>query len=97
MDGVVPLQERRKRNDMLSILCEKKRRYFYNQHLGQTRPVLLEKGKKPGFLTGFTDNYVKVEVELEETWINHVVDMDLTEITSEGAVKAKLPFGAFVE
>ncbi|MEL7378455.1 MAG: radical SAM protein, partial [Bacteroidota bacterium] len=36
MDGVVPLQERRKRNDMLSILSEKKRRYFYNQHLGQT-------------------------------------------------------------
>ncbi|MEO0787208.1 MAG: tRNA (N(6)-L-threonylcarbamoyladenosine(37)-C(2))-methylthiotransferase MtaB [Bacteroidota bacterium] len=96
MDGVVPLQERRKRNDMLSILSEKKRRYFYNQHLGETRPVLLEKGKKPGFLTGFTDNYVKIEVELEETWINHVVDMDLTEITAEGVVKAKLPVNAIL-
>ncbi|MEL6392969.1 MAG: radical SAM protein, partial [Bacteroidota bacterium] len=96
MDGVVPLQERRKRNDMLSILSEKKRRCFYNQHLGQMRPVLLEKGKNPGFLTGFTDNYVKVEVELEDTWINHVVDMDLTEITAEGVVKAKLPVRAIL-
>ena len=29
MDGVVPVEERRRRNDMLSILSEKKKRHFY--------------------------------------------------------------------
>ena len=90
MPNPVPMQERRRRNEMLSILSEKKRRYFYEQQLGQSRPVLLEKSKVEGRLSGFTDNYVKVDAGLEESWVNHVVEMQLEELNPEGQVQAKL-------
>ncbi len=84
------MQERRRRNQMLNILSEKKKRSFYESQLGNTRNVLLEKGKKSGRLTGFTDNYIKIDVALEATWINHVVPMKLHTINEDGLVNADL-------
>jgi threonylcarbamoyladenosine tRNA methylthiotransferase MtaB len=37
LNGIVPIKERRKRSKMLRILSEKKRRYFYEEHLGTTQ------------------------------------------------------------
>jgi len=72
MEGVVPVEERRRRNQMLTILSEKKRRAFYEAHRGQERPVLFEKHHEPGFLSGFTDNYIKIERPYEEGLINQI-------------------------
>lgn len=89
MDGVVPLAERKRRNKMLSILSDKKKRAFYEQHLGQVRPVLLERGKEPAVLTGFTDNYIKVSFGAEEAWVNHLVELRLDKlITNRLALSA---------
>ncbi|MGB3798491.1 MAG: tRNA (N(6)-L-threonylcarbamoyladenosine(37)-C(2))-methylthiotransferase MtaB, partial [Lewinella sp.] len=77
MDGAVPLPERRRRNKMLNILSEKKRRAFYERHRGDIRPVLLEKGREEGVLHGFTDNYIKVEFPAEDSWVNHLVELEL--------------------
>ena len=90
MAGAVPLATRKKRNKMLGILSEKKLRAHYERHLGQTRPVLLEKSKVEGVLHGFTDNYVKVAFPADEAWVNHLVDMTLTDISPDGLVKAVL-------
>lgn len=86
MPGPVPMGERRRRNQMLSILSEKKRRHFYEQHLGQTRPVLFEKSKTPGMMSGFTDNYVKVEAPLQVEWLNQTHMASLQEINDKGLV-----------
>ncbi|PSR13871.1 MAG: tRNA (N(6)-L-threonylcarbamoyladenosine(37)-C(2))-methylthiotransferase MtaB, partial [Bacteroidetes bacterium] len=93
MPDPVPMAERRRRNEMLAILSEKKKRAFYEQQLGQTRPVLFEKSKKKGTVTGFTDNYVKIEALLEESWINHVVPVHLAAINSEGVVDSAVAVG----
>jgi len=90
MEGVVPMHERRRRNDMLAILSEKKRRHFYEQYLGQTRPVLFEHSKTPGRVSGFTDNYIKIEAELEEVWINHVAPLSLQSLSPDGLVLGQL-------
>lgn len=90
MEGVVPMHERRRRNDMLAILSEKKRRHFYEQYLGQTRPVLFEHSKAPGRVSGFTDNYIKIEAELEEVWINHVAPLSLQSLSPDGLVLGQL-------
>lgn len=90
MSGKVPMQERRRRNEMFKILSEKKRRHFYQQHLSETRPVLIEKSKKEGFVTGFTDNYIKIEAPLDEVWIKHVVEMKLDHINEDGLVEVEL-------
>lgn len=90
MDGGVPLAERKRRNKMLGILSEKKKRAHYERHLGEVRPVLLEKSKTDGLLQGFTDNYVRVAFAAEDSWVNHLVEMRLGEIGEDGLVGAEV-------
>jgi threonylcarbamoyladenosine tRNA methylthiotransferase MtaB len=90
MDGVVPMQERKRRNKMLGILSEKKKRAHQERYLGETRPVLLEKSKTEGILHGFTDNYVKVRFAAEDSWVNHLVEMKLESVNDEGLVTVEV-------
>ena len=80
MGGVVPINVRRDRNEMLRILSEKKRRNFYQEYLGTTRPVLFEAKVVDNKLFGFTDNYIKVAVDFNEHLSNSVVNVELNEI-----------------
>lgn len=89
MEGKVPMEERRKRNKMLTILSEKKKRAFYERHLGETRPVLFEVHKDKNLVSGFTDNYVKIEMPYEEGLLNTVEKVELISITPEGNMESK--------
>ena len=53
---------RAERSKQLQILSINKRRTFYESCLGQVRTVLFETWDN-GILEGFTDNYIRVEVE----------------------------------
>lgn len=86
MDGVVPVEERRRRNQMLTMLSEKKRRYFYEQHLGQKRTVLFENHTESGWMSGFTDNYVKIIAPYQAELINEMAPVTLQSINEEGLV-----------
>jgi threonylcarbamoyladenosine tRNA methylthiotransferase MtaB len=87
---VVPVHIRKKRNKMLRILSAKKLHYFYEQHLGQTRPVLFEADKTETFMTGFTDNYIKVKTPFNASLVNQMRDVTLEQIDADGNVLAKL-------
>lgn len=86
MEGVVPMEERRRRNRMLRILSEKKKRAFYAKHLGQTRPVLFEESKKEGMMTGFTDNYIKVECGYSAEKTNTIQESNLQTLSEDMVV-----------
>ena len=88
MGGAVPVEERRRRNDMLTILSRKKRREFYEQHIGQVREVLFEHSRTPGFMSGFTDNYIKIETALQPEWINQVLPVRLGAFSQEDVLEA---------
>ncbi len=90
MPGIIPLEERRERNEMLRILSEKKRRLFYEQHIGQTRRVLFEKSKEEGQMSGFTDNYIKIQTPLIPELINTLAFVKLLEINEKGNVEILL-------
>ncbi|MCB0375704.1 MAG: tRNA (N(6)-L-threonylcarbamoyladenosine(37)-C(2))-methylthiotransferase MtaB, partial [Sinomicrobium sp.] len=90
MEGVVPVAERRQRNEMLQILSEKKRRYFYEQHLEKKRQVLFEQSKESGRMSGFTDNYIRVDLPLDESLLNEIAPVFLDQIDESGLVRAKL-------
>jgi threonylcarbamoyladenosine tRNA methylthiotransferase MtaB len=93
MEGVVPMHVRRERNEMLRILSEKKRRHFYSQYLGQIREVLFENHKNTSLLTGFTDNYIKIEVEKTENTegvVNWILPVELHNFNNEGDVISTL-------
>jgi len=86
LPNVVPVAIRKKRNKMLRILSAKKLRYFYEQHLGQTRTVLFESDNKDGFMHGFTDNYVKVKTPYNPDFINQLKKVELKELDADGSV-----------
>jgi threonylcarbamoyladenosine tRNA methylthiotransferase MtaB len=82
MEGSVPIEVRRERNKILTNLSLKKQKAFYDRFVGETRKVLVEKSKDPSLLTGFTDNYLKVEMPFEPGLRNHLVDVELNEVNA---------------
>jgi threonylcarbamoyladenosine tRNA methylthiotransferase MtaB len=76
----VPVHERKERTQRLIALSGRKHRLFYESQLGKTRPVLFEHEKKGGRMFGWTDNYVRVEVPLNDAFINKVVDVRLDKV-----------------
>lgn len=90
MEGVIPIAERRRRNQMLNILSEKKRRYFYEQHLKEKRQVLFEESKTDGRMSGFTDNYIRVDLPLETNLLNKIATVSLATVGEEGLMQAQL-------
>lgn len=92
MSDAVPMHVRRERNEMLRILSQKKRRAFYEQHLGSTQDVLVEQDKA-GNLTGFTANYVKVNLPNDESLLHTIVPVTLMSIDDNGNVNAEVLVG----
>lgn len=90
MPEVVPMEERKRRNHILTGLSEKKRRAFYEKAIGQTRPVLFEQSSRPGFMSGFTDNYIKVEAPIQDSLINCVIPCTLTNIGADGTMQIRI-------
>lgn len=90
MTAPVSMQDRRRRNEMLRILSEKKRRYFYDQHMGQKRSVLLETNKIGEQMVGFTDNYIKVALDYDENLVNTVARVKLEKWGIEDAIEGRL-------
>lgn len=90
MEDVVPVPVRKERNKRLRNLSRKKKMQFYADHIGAVREVLLEEDKKDGFLSGFTDNYIRVRIPADGKHVNEIVEVKLEEITSKGKMKATL-------
>lgn len=86
MDGRVPNGKRSERNRMLTILSEKKRRAFYEKHLGEVRTVLFEHEQHDAFMYGFTDNYIKVKAKYDPLLTNELHRVRLLEIDADGTV-----------
>lgn len=87
MKDVVPVKVRGERTTMLRSLSEKKKRFFYEQHLNSTREVLFEAEEKGGKMSGFTDNYVKVTTDYDPLLVNTLVPVTLKLINDEFLVE----------
>ncbi len=90
LGNVVPMKERNKRSKMLRTLSEKKRRFFYEQHVGKRMTVLFEKDVEGGKIHGFTDNYIRVAVDFSSELINQLKEVILTEVGANGIMKGEL-------
>ncbi len=90
LEGAVPHEVREERNRALSILSEKKRRAFYEKHVGQTVAIIPEGDNKNGFMHGFSDNYLKVAIPHDVQLVNKLVDVELTGFTGKGYLLGKV-------
>lgn len=80
-------EEKHERSRQVLEISDRKLHTFYNTHARETRPVLLEHGSAGGVLHGFTDNYIRVEVDKPAQGLledNTVRDVRLGEWNAEG-------------
>ena len=61
----VDFQERKRRNNILRILSEKKRREFYVKMGDTEQDVLFEDANHDGLMLGFTSNYIRVQSKFD--------------------------------
>jgi threonylcarbamoyladenosine tRNA methylthiotransferase MtaB len=82
--GKVSPDERKRRTQMYINLSEKKLRAFYEKHLGTEQQVLFESQKNGKVMSGFTENYIKVECPLVPERINEVSRVKLESVLPNG-------------
>lgn len=87
---VIPVEERKQRTQRLIALSDRKTEYFYQQNLGTIHQVLFEEQRNKRTLTGFTDNYVKVEIGYCEGLENHIVPVRLESLLPNGNVGGRV-------
>ena len=83
MQDQVDMNIRRQRNERLRMLSMKKKNFFYNQFSGTSRKVLFEKSPLDGYLTGFTDNYIKVLCPQHGAEVNSIKDVELLNVEAD--------------
>jgi threonylcarbamoyladenosine tRNA methylthiotransferase MtaB len=89
MPGVVPQKERNRRADMLRILSEKKKRFFYEQHIGLETNVLFEADITDGLMEGFTENYIRIAVKYDPILVNETKRVKLTGLNAQGLMEVE--------
>jgi threonylcarbamoyladenosine tRNA methylthiotransferase MtaB len=67
---IVPINERRRRNEILQQVSDAKLKAFYDSQIGKDAIVLWEDSKKGDSMHGFTENYVKVETKYDKNKVN---------------------------
>lgn len=89
MDGKVPLKERNDRSKMLRGLSEKKKRYFYENHLNKSYTVLFEDDIENGKMHGFTENYIRIAAKFDPLRVNETKLVHLKSINEAGHVEVE--------
>ena len=76
IDKIVSIEKRRERSKKLHSLSGQKLLKFYDQFIGQKRPVLFESIKN-GLLIGHSDNYIKIRSKGNPDLINTIQNVEL--------------------
>lgn len=89
MENPVPQKVRNRRSKMLRILSDKKRRAFYEKHIGREATVLFEEDVSNGMIHGFTENYIRVAASYDPLLINETRSLRLMGINQDGYMIAE--------
>lgn len=84
IDYVVPQEVKHRRTNVMLRISEHKLADFASRFSGTVRSVLLEHQRPRRPMTGFTDNYLKVEVKPVAEYANKVVPVMLGEVIDNG-------------
>ena len=81
--AVDPAEKNRRAHIMLDI-SDKKLRKFSERFVDTVRPVLLEHSRPGHPMSGFTDNYLKIEADIPVEHDNTIVKVRLEELSEDG-------------
>lgn len=79
-------QEKQERADLINEISQKKHFEFLNNNIGKTTDVLFESTKKTNKMFGFTDNYIKTEIDFDEKNVNKIIKVKLIEFSENKQV-----------
>lgn len=79
----IPFCEKECRVHTLTSLSNSLHNEFQTRFLGTTRPVLLESEERGGMMSGFTDNYLRVQVPFESSLIGTIVPVNLVSLSGQ--------------
>ncbi len=83
LPGSVDIQERKRRNNILRILSEKKRTEFFSGMVGTNQKVLFENSNRNGLMQGFTSNYIRVQTDFNIELAGQIHPITLSQTHSE--------------
>jgi threonylcarbamoyladenosine tRNA methylthiotransferase MtaB len=86
----VDKEDRKRRTQMYINLSEKKLRNFYEKNIGTTQTVLFEAQKNGEKMSGFTENYIKVETAFNDNLVNELKEVKLKSILPNGHVEIEM-------
>ncbi|MDE6692919.1 MAG: tRNA (N(6)-L-threonylcarbamoyladenosine(37)-C(2))-methylthiotransferase MtaB [Muribaculaceae bacterium] len=75
IDYIVDACEKRVRDHIMLKISDRKLTDFSSRYIGTVRPVLLEHTRQDGMMSGFTDNYLRVNVEASTDTDNTIVNV----------------------
>ena len=84
IEHVVSPEEKHRRSQLLLSLSDEKTQAFYASHKGSEAVVLMEKSKAGTPMHGFTDNYIRVEMEHDDALDNQLLRVRLGEFNEDG-------------
>ena len=87
---IVTQQYKQQRAARMIALSDEKQADFTRRYLGTVRPVLLEHGRGKGLMHGFTDNYIRVNVEPDMSLANQIVNVKLLTLNEDLSVNAQV-------
>lgn len=88
MANPVPMEVRQKRSKILRQLSARKKRHFYRQFAGSLHEALMEEADQGGWMNGFTDNYIKVRLPYNESFVNSIIPVVIENQVRNGEVEA---------
>ncbi|MHB1688105.1 MAG: tRNA (N(6)-L-threonylcarbamoyladenosine(37)-C(2))-methylthiotransferase MtaB [Ignavibacteriaceae bacterium] len=90
MEGQVDVYERKRRNNMLRILSEKKKQIFYKEMIGKELEILFEAENDNGMIKGFSSNYIRVTNKFDPALVNKISRVEITNVSEEGLCEGKI-------
>ena len=85
IDYIVSPEDKHKRSQRLLELSDKKLKDFYSRHIGKEAVVLSEHSKTGAPMHGFTENYIRVELNADKVKDNHLVKVKLGGFSEDGS------------
>ena len=89
LPGRVQDRMRHERTTQLRSLSEKKKRAFYEEHLGLETEVLFEDDVTNGRMEGFTPNYIRVVAKYDPLLVGETKILRLSGVNAQGLMEAE--------
>ncbi len=90
LSGQIDVFERKRRNNVLRDLSNRKKNLFYNMNIGRELNVLFESENHKGVMEGFSSNYVRVSAPYNKDYVNSITRVkvnDVADLICTGEVK----------